>query len=73
MSAYETDSLPSSSHLRLRGVQNFVFPNLPLPSYRKRDIAQRKMRKVYEDILKARRESDEDVSCRENSQSPSFC
>ena len=36
---------------------NFVFPNLPLPSYRRRDIAHVKMRNFYLDIMKRRRES----------------
>jgi len=39
---------------------NFVFPNLPLPSYRRRDAAQVKMRNFYLDIMKQRRERDYD-------------
>ncbi|GAA5910199.1 hypothetical protein JCM6882_001770 [Rhodosporidiobolus microsporus] len=39
---------------------NFVFPNLPLPSYRRRDRAQLKMREFYISILKKRRESPEE-------------
>ncbi|GAA5821708.1 hypothetical protein JCM11251_000983 [Rhodosporidiobolus azoricus] len=39
---------------------NFVFPNLPLPSYRRRDRAQLKMREFYISILKKRRESTEE-------------
>ncbi|KAM0791873.1 hypothetical protein ACM66B_004128 [Microbotryomycetes sp. NB124-2] len=39
---------------------NFVFPNLPLPSYRRRDVAQLKMREFYLSILKSRRESAEE-------------
>jgi sterol 14-demethylase len=35
---------------------NFMFPNLPLESYRKRDRAQKKMAEFYIDIIKARRE-----------------
>lgn len=35
---------------------NFLFPSLPLPSYRKRDIAQQAMSDFYVDILKKRRE-----------------
>ena len=35
---------------------NFMFPNLPLESYRKRDRAQRKMADFYINIIKARRE-----------------
>ncbi|SGZ29524.1 BQ5605_C051g12526 [Microbotryum silenes-dioicae] len=38
---------------------NFVFPNLPLPSYRRRDVAQRKMREFYVAILEKRRNSAE--------------
>lgn len=33
-----------------------MFPNLPLPSYRKRDIAHKKMTEYYLDILKNRKE-----------------
>jgi len=35
---------------------NFMFPNLPLESYRKRDRAQKKMAEFYIDIIKARKE-----------------
>ncbi|KAI0280835.1 cytochrome P450 [Russula aff. rugulosa BPL654] len=35
---------------------NFMFPNLPLESYRKRDRAQRKMTEFYINIIKARKE-----------------
>lgn len=41
--------------------QNFVFPNLPLPSYRRRDVAQAKMREFYIDILQRRRASTDEV------------
>ncbi|KAF8588230.1 lanosterol 14-alpha-demethylase [Ramaria rubella] len=34
---------------------NFLFPNLPLPSYRKRDIAQRAMSDFYVDIIRKRK------------------
>ncbi|KAJ7285265.1 lanosterol 14-alpha-demethylase [Mycena rebaudengoi] len=34
---------------------NFMFPNLPLESYRKRDRAQKKMSEFYVDIIKKRR------------------
>ena len=34
---------------------NFMLPWLPLPQNRRRDIAQRKMTKIYTDIIKARR------------------
>jgi sterol 14-demethylase len=36
---------------------NFIFPNLPLPSYRRRDRAQQKMSKFYINIIKKRRRS----------------
>ncbi|GAA5853817.1 hypothetical protein JCM8547_007460 [Rhodosporidiobolus lusitaniae] len=39
---------------------NFVFPNLPLPSYRRRDRAQLKMREFYISILEKRRASTEE-------------
>ncbi|GAA5949340.1 hypothetical protein JCM3765_003375 [Sporobolomyces pararoseus] len=39
---------------------NFVFPNLPLPSYRRRDRAQLKMREFYISILEKRRQSTEE-------------
>jgi len=39
---------------------NFVFPNLPLPSYRRRDVAQKKMADFYISIIEARRASDEE-------------
>jgi sterol 14-demethylase len=35
---------------------NFMFPNLPLESYRKRDRAQKKMAEFYVNIIKARTE-----------------
>jgi sterol 14alpha-demethylase len=35
---------------------NFMFPNLPLESYRKRDRAQKKMADFYISIIQARRE-----------------
>ena len=34
---------------------NFLFPSLPLPSYRKRDAAHQKMSAFYIDIIKNRR------------------
>ncbi|GAA6042272.1 hypothetical protein JCM8097_000608 [Rhodosporidiobolus ruineniae] len=39
---------------------NFVFPYLPIPSYRRRDLAQAKMREFYLSILKKRRASTEE-------------
>lgn len=41
---------------------NFMFPNLPLESYRRRDRAQKKMSKFYVDILQKRRHGSGDVS-----------
>ncbi|KAG2365578.1 cytochrome P450 [Suillus spraguei] len=35
---------------------NFMFPNLPLESYRRRDEAHKKMSKYYTDIIRKRRE-----------------
>lgn len=40
---------------------NFMFPNLPLESYRKRDRAQKKMSDFYINIVKARKEGMSDV------------
>lgn len=37
---------------------NFVFPNLPLPSYRRRDRAQVAMRNFYLNIIQQRRTED---------------
>ncbi|KAF9560504.1 lanosterol 14-alpha-demethylase [Agrocybe pediades] len=39
---------------------NFLFPNLPLPSYRRRDIAHAKMSEFYVNIIKARRNGNND-------------
>jgi sterol 14alpha-demethylase len=39
---------------------NFMFPNLPLESYRKRDRAQAKMSKYYTDIIEKRRQAGND-------------
>lgn len=42
---------------------NFLFPNLPLKSYRKRDAANKKMSEFYVNIIKQRRNgSNMDVS-----------
>lgn len=35
---------------------NFMFPNLPLPSYRRRDQAQQEMSEFYQEIIRGRRE-----------------
>lgn len=40
---------------------NFLFPHLPLESYRKRDRAQVKMTQFYVDILQKRKNGDTDV------------
>lgn len=48
---------------------NFMFPNLPLPSYRRRDIAQVYMSNFYQNIVKKRRSGETDVSIR----SPGIC
>ncbi|KAG7530997.1 hypothetical protein FFLO_04668 [Filobasidium floriforme] len=39
---------------------NFMFPNLPLPSYKKRDKAQREMSEFYQEIIRGRREGGAD-------------
>jgi len=41
---------------------NFLFPNLPLPSYRRRDNAHVKMSEFYVNIIKKRRNGHDDVS-----------
>lgn len=38
---------------------NFVFPNLPLPSYRRRDYAQQKISSTYMGLIKERRENND--------------
>lgn len=35
--------------------RQFMFPNLPLPSYKRRDVAQQKMSDFYGDIIRRRR------------------
>jgi len=37
---------------------NLFFPNLPLPSYRRRDKAQQAMSEFYQEIIRARREGN---------------
>lgn len=37
---------------------NFMFPNLPLPSYRRRDAAQKEISDFYMDIMAKRREGE---------------
>ena len=44
---------------------NFMFPNLPLPSYRKRDKAQQAMSDFYLSIMKKRREGSSEVRRRQ--------
>ncbi|CAO3582293.1 unnamed protein product [Absidia cylindrospora] len=42
---------------------NFIFPNLPLPSYRRRDVAREKMAALYSSIIQRRKaEGDESNS-----------
>jgi sterol 14alpha-demethylase len=41
---------------------NFLFPNLPLESYRKRDRAHQKMSEFYVNIIKKRKSLGDDVS-----------
>ena len=41
---------------------NFMFPNLPLPSYRRRDKAQKALSDFYLEIMRKRREGESDVS-----------
>ena len=41
---------------------HWMIPNLPLPSYRKRDAAHAKMSSFYQSIIKYRREHPEEVS-----------
>ena len=43
---------------------NFMFPNLPLPSYRRRDKAQIEMTNFYLDIMKQRKNGESDVVSR---------
>lgn len=43
---------------------NFMFPKLPLPSYRRRDKAQKAMSEFYQGIIRKRREGTHDVSRR---------
>jgi sterol 14-demethylase len=42
---------------------NFMFPNLPLESCRKRDRAQKKMAQFYINIINARKEGTSMVRC----------
>jgi len=48
---------------------NFMFPNLPLPSYRRRDKAHIKMSEFYVGIIKKRRSGEHDVSSSSQGQS----
>ncbi|CEP21109.1 CP51 [Cyberlindnera jadinii] len=38
---------------------NFVFPNLPLPHYRKRDEAQKKISRTYMELIEERRKNND--------------
>ena len=49
---------------------NFMFPSLPLESYRKRDRAQVKMSKFYIDILQKRKTGNADVRSNSGSYLP---
>lgn len=40
---------------------NFLFPNLPLPSYRRRDIAHQKMSDFYVSVIQKRKENGAQV------------
>lgn len=40
---------------------NMMFPNLPLPSYKRRDIANEKMTKLYASIIKRRKDENDNV------------
>ncbi len=43
---------------------NFLFPNLPLPNYRARDVAHKKITEFYVNVVRERRENraGDDVS-----------
>ena len=41
---------------------NFLFPNLPLPSYKRRDLAQQAMSDFYLRVMENRRKGESDVS-----------
>jgi sterol 14-demethylase len=41
---------------------NFLFPNLPLPSYKRRDKAQKEMSDFYVNIMKKRDDGESEVS-----------
>jgi sterol 14-demethylase len=43
---------------------NFIFPNLPLPSYRRRDTAREKMAALYSSIIQRRKADNDNVSRR---------
>lgn len=45
---------------------HWMFKNLPLPSYRKRDAAHAKMRRMYLDVIEERRRSGSAVSLLSN-------
>lgn len=41
---------------------NMMFPNLPLPSYKRRDEANKKMTALYASIIKRRRDEEDNVN-----------
>jgi len=41
---------------------NFMFPNLPLPSYRRRDRAQKAMSDFYLEVMRKRQSGETEVS-----------
>lgn len=41
---------------------NFMFPNLPLPSYRRRDEACQKMADLYSSIIQRRKKENDNVN-----------
>ena len=41
---------------------NFMFPNLPLPSYKRRDEACEKMANLYSSIIQRRKKDNDNVS-----------
>ncbi|KAI8583809.1 hypothetical protein K450DRAFT_220073 [Umbelopsis ramanniana AG] len=49
---------------------NMMFPNLPLPSYKRRDEANIKMTKLYASIIKRRREENDNSSYKDGTPLP---
>jgi sterol 14-demethylase len=48
---------------------NFIFPNLPLPSYRRRDEACQKMADLYSSIIQRRKAENDNVSLNKDDKS----